>query len=72
MIELRSVVLHTGQNRMDVYVLDSEKVMRKIEISWFAREKTDTPPTAWWDSVVAEVEYQRAHDLEKKSGRLLF
>lgn len=72
MIELRSVVFHRGQSRMDVYAKDTEGVMRKIEISWFAREKTDLPPETWWDSVVAEVEYQRAHDLEKRSGRLLF
>lgn len=72
MIELLSVVLHPGACWMDVYVKDPTGTKRKIEVKWFAKEKSDIPPAMWWESVVAEVEEQRANEAAKRAGRLLF
>ncbi len=70
-MKLRHVVLYPGKYRMEVLVDDPDGKARLIEISWYAKVRTDVPPVTWWEMVTSEVELKRADDLAAKMGRTL-
>ena len=71
MTKLLSVVLHPGKQRLEAVVEDVAGVRRHIEYTWVAKERSDLPPEGWWESVQAEVEFQRVVENEARLGRTL-
>jgi hypothetical protein len=53
-MEIKSIRLFEGQQRMEVLVHAGTKLYR-IPYRWFQRNATDTPPASWLNTVRAEV-----------------
>jgi hypothetical protein len=62
-VELRYSVLYRGEQKIESIVIDPvHKIARRITVTWKEKELSDIPPESWFETVKAEVEYQRGQD----------
>jgi len=66
-VELHTVRVFLGEQRMDVAVLDHGQ-KRVIQYSWLARGTDPSPPASWWQAVCGEIEWQRTQEAKTKDG----
>lgn len=70
-MKLIFAVLHLRKNKMEVVSEDRTGRRRKVDVSWLSKEKTNSPPVFWPESVEGELDYQDSVEFEKARGRFL-
>lgn len=69
-VELHSVRVYLGEQRMDVMVLDAG-VKRVVGYRWQTQGATPVPLDTWWSAVCGEIEWQRTQEAKAAAGTLI-
>jgi hypothetical protein len=67
-VKLIYVFMTLGQARLVSGVADAGKV-RRIELTWQAKDDAHLPPTTWAESVRGEAEVQKADEAHPNPAR---
>lgn len=70
-MKLHFAVVHLGKCQMDVVADDRDGHRRMVNIRWLAREKTNTPPVFWPESVEGEHEISIERERDEAAGKVV-
>jgi hypothetical protein len=70
-MKLIIAVLNLGKSKLETISEDRVGHRRKIDVTWLAKEKTNSPPVFWTESVEGEHDYQISYDFNKSQGRII-
>jgi len=69
-VELLSVRVYRGQQKLLVLIRDGE-AHHTISYVWKTRNQEEAPPAEWWSAVCGEIEWMRAQEQKRASGKLV-
>lgn len=71
MTKLLSVVFSPKLQILEVRVEDVDGKVRRVDVRWHSKDLS-TPISNWYEIVLAEVEFQRTEEHNKKTGRFSY